>query len=152
MMPPAKKRVPEAEKLETKPEKKGYEKEWETKPDDQSTDTGSTMEFGELSCSTREADLSYSAREDDPDLEDLLQRVPHDENGTLMSIGSIAHEAGTCKPCVFAYNAKKACANGIRCSFCHFVHPPKVRVRLCKKKRMDIKRAQEVEAQEGTRW
>lgn len=122
--------------------------------DDRSTEAGSTADIGELSFSSRESSYSSAIQgdqEDDPDEEELLRRVPSDENGNPMSIGSIAHEAGTCKPCVFAYNTKKACANGTRCSFCHFVHPPKMRVRLCKKKRMDIKRAQEAE-QEEPRW
>lgn len=131
------------------------EKRQQCNLDDQSTEAGSTADIGELSCSSRESSYSSAVvgdQEDDPDEEELLRRVPLDPNGNPMSIGSIAHEAGTCKPCVFAYNAKKACANGIRCSFCHYVHPPKVRVRLCKKKRMDIKRAQEAEAQDGAMW
>lgn len=137
------------------PEKPGQHQCNPRAEDDQSTEAGSTADVGELSCSSRESSYSSAVQgdqEDDPDEEELLRRVPSDENGNPMSIGSIAHEAGTCKPCVFAYNTKKACANGVRCSFCHFVHPPKVRVRLCKKKRMDIKRAQEAEAHDDARW
>lgn len=35
----------------------------------------------------------------------------------LPSAGSIGHEAGTCKPCVFYHT--KGCANGSSCTFCH---------------------------------
>jgi hypothetical protein len=75
--------------------------------------------------------------------EDILTEVPKDAQGNYLSIGSLGHEEGTCKPCVFAYNEAKPCENGFRCSFCHYVHPPKKRVRLCKKKRMELRRLQD---------
>jgi len=77
--------------------------------------------------------------------DELMRLVPRDEQGKMLSIGSVGHEEGTCKPCVFAYNENKPCGNGLRCSFCHYQHPPKKRVRLCKKKRMELKRQQEEE-------
>lgn len=90
--------------------------------------------------------------DEEEDEETLLARVPRDDKGELLSIGSIHHDEGTCKPCVFAFHETKRCENGVRCPFCHFMHPPKKRVRLCKKKRMELKRLQEkngVEADGG---
>lgn len=69
------------------------------------------------------------------------------EFALLPSIGSVRHEEGSCKPCVFAHNDKKACENGKQCPFCHFPHAPKKRVRLCKKKRMEMKRLQQEDQQ-----
>lgn len=63
----------------------------------------------------------------------LLARCPRDGQGRLLSMGSLTHEEGTCKPCVFAFNDLKPCENGWRCAFCHHEHPPKKRLRLCKK-------------------
>lgn len=77
------------------------------------------------------------------DREELFLKVPRDETGKLMTIGSLAHQDGTCKPCVFAHNEAKPCGNGWQCKFCHFLHPPKKRIRLCKKKRMELQRLQE---------
>jgi len=61
--------------------------------------------------------------------EDLLSWVPRTPSGTPTSIGSLEHADGTCKPCLFAYHATKACANGLACLFCHFEHPPKRRAK-----------------------
>lgn len=60
---------------------------------------------------------------------DLEEWVPRDMRGLLTSIGSVQHAQGTCKPCLFAHHASKACANGVACVFCHFEHPPKRRVK-----------------------
>jgi hypothetical protein len=76
-------------------------------------------------------------------VEDLIQRVPQAKDGTLMTIGSIPHDDGACKPCVFANSDRKVCQNGVKCTFCHFPHPPKRRLRFCKKKRMEIRRTQQ---------
>lgn len=73
-------------------------------------------------------------------MEALLLRVPVDEAGNATSVGSILHEEGTCKPCVFAHSERKECQNGIQCVFCHFAHAPKRRLRFCKKRRMELKR------------
>jgi len=70
----------------------------------------------------------------------LLKRVPRDETGTLLTVGSIPHATGACKPCVFAHSERKTCQNGRECLFCHLPHAPKKRMRFCKKKRQDIKR------------
>lgn len=104
-----------------------------------STSPGPSGESGPSSPRSPESNLSE---------DELLRLVPRDTNGALLSIGSTGHEEGTCKPCVFAYNENKPCGNGLRCSFCHYLHPPKKRVRLCKKKRMELKKQQEEEAME----
>lgn len=72
--------------------------------------------------------------------QDLLRKVPRDEQGNLLSIGSIGHADGRCKPCIFAFDGIKKCENGVWCAFCHYPHPAKKRVRLCKKKRMELRR------------
>eukprot|EP01053_Blabericola_migrator_P006549 Blabericola_migrator_1__6548@NODE_32_length_18281_cov_109_908422_g28_i0_p3_GENE_NODE_32_length_18281_cov_109_908422_g28_i0NODE_32_length_18281_cov_109_908422_g28_i0_p3_ORF_typecomplete_len565_score71_15zfP11/PF03854_14/0_37_NODE_32_length_18281_cov_109_908422_g28_i02181912 len=41
------------------------------------------------------------------------------------SIGSLLHDAGICKPCVFANKNAKTCRNQMMCYFCH--HPHKER-------------------------
>jgi len=78
-------------------------------------------------------------------IEALLLRVPRDENGELTSVGAILHDEGSCRPCVFAHNERKACENSTRCLFCHFEHAPKRRLRFGKKKRMEMKRLAEQE-------
>lgn len=78
---------------------------------------------------------AVSAKLSDENMETLLQRVPRNTKGELLSIGSLAHEDGTCKPCVFAYSDRKTCDNGVRCLFCHFQHVQKKRQRLTKKDR-----------------
>jgi len=81
-------------------------------------------------------------------MESLLQRVPRDEEGELTSVGSILHARGTCKPCVFAHSERKACKSGASCTFCHFEHAPKRRLRVCKKKREELKRFTEEQRQQ----
>eukprot|EP01066_Platyproteum_vivax_P014744 Platyproteum_vivax@DN6592_c0_g1_i4.p1 len=65
----------------------------------------------------------------------LFNLIPRDENGAMLSVGSIPHTNGTCKPCVFAFHASKPCLNGVNCGFCHYHHAPKKRCRAPKKKR-----------------
>lgn len=83
--------------------------------------------------------------------EELKKSVPKNKNGEYLSIGSQYHDNGTCRPCVF-YNVSRTCKNGIRCYFCHHIHAPKRRVRLCKKKRAMLKKMkeQQVEIPETT--
>eukprot|EP00921_Rhytidocystis_pertsovi_P010683 GHVQ01017220.1.p1 GENE.GHVQ01017220.1~~GHVQ01017220.1.p1 ORF type:complete len:1188 (+),score=294.77 GHVQ01017220.1:673-4236(+) len=38
------------------------------------------------------------------------------------SLGSLLHDVGICKPCVFANKNSKVCHNGAMCYFCHHVH------------------------------
>lgn len=67
----------------------------------------------------------------DDETEDLSQA----ELGPPPSIGSLDHAQGTCKPCVFIWNPKKGgCVNAENCTFCHYKHPPKKRVKSLKKR------------------
>jgi len=70
------------------------------------------------------------------DLEKLLNRVPIDENGRRLSVGSIPHGSGTCRPCTFAASGT-GCHVGVFCRFCHSQHPGvrRTKARPCKGKR-----------------
>uniref|UniRef100_A0A0G4F1T4 C3H1-type domain-containing protein n=1 Tax=Chromera velia CCMP2878 TaxID=1169474 RepID=A0A0G4F1T4_9ALVE len=48
------------------------------------------------------------------------------------SIGSMTHDLGLCKPCVFVHN--KGCRNDKACLFCHEWHPPKIKKRRHRKR------------------
>merc|ERR1719215_1999369 len=74
-------------------------------------------------------------------LESLLARVPRDKDGQPLSIGSLRHADGDCRPCAYFGNAQRPCLNGIRCTFCHFSHSPKRRVQLCRRKRIEMRTA-----------
>jgi len=41
-----------------------------------------------------------------------------------LSVGSLQHSQGTCRPCVFA-RTRLGCHNGTDCLFCHCMHEPK---------------------------
>jgi len=66
--------------------------------------------------------------------------VHKDETGTIplddleLSIGSSAHWTGDCNPCIWAHK-RAGCQNGFNCTFCHFTHQRKQRVRPCKGRR-----------------
>eukprot|EP01066_Platyproteum_vivax_P015295 Platyproteum_vivax@DN6777_c0_g1_i1.p1 len=51
--------------------------------------------------------------------------IPLDANGKWASLGSLLHEAGTCKPCLFYSAVHNRCVNGWHCQFCHLTHPPR---------------------------
>lgn len=55
------------------------------------------------------------------DLEALRAKVPRDSNGQPTSMGSLGHDVGECKLCIFNHS-KLGCFNGIACNFCHFSH------------------------------
>src|SRR5699024_11142143 len=38
------------------------------------------------------------------------------------SVGSILHDKGICKPCVFAHKNSQVCKNQSACVFCHHLH------------------------------
>ena len=63
-------------------------------------------------------DMNWLESFDDSALEALVPRDPF--SGRLLTLGSIDHEEGNCKPCIFFLKAK--CFKGLRCSFCHFNH------------------------------
>jgi len=51
-----------------------------------------------------------------------------------LSVGSLLHDQGTCRPCVFA-RTRMGCHNGSDCHFCHFTHFRKAAARPCKARR-----------------
>lgn len=59
----------------------------------------------------------------------------------LWSIGSAAHDSGTCKPCAFLWKdlKKPGCQNGQGCVFCHLCPPGEVKRR--KKEKMFMRKA-----------
>ena len=63
-------------------------------------------------------DLEWLESFDNATLETLVPRDPH--TGRPLTIGSIEHGQGTCRPCIFFLKAK--CFKGLRCSFCHLTH------------------------------
>lgn len=78
---------------------------------------------------------------DDEPMESVLARVPYDEAGEPTSIGSLAHALGECRPCAFLGSEQRPCQNGARCPFCHLPHPTKRRIRLCRRKRLEMRAA-----------
>lgn len=75
--------------------------------------------------------------------EEAKKWIPKDKNGEPhLSIGSQHHENGTCRPCAF-FSVGNSCKNGIRCYFCHHFHSVARRERLCKKKRVMLKKMKE---------
>lgn len=58
----------------------------------------------------------------------------------LWSVGSAAHETGTCKPCAFLWKDPKqpGCQNGRQCVFCHLCPPGEVKAR--KKQKMFMRK------------
>lgn len=88
-----------------------------------------------------EIEMDQRAVEETPgaeSLEALIGRLPRDEEGRPTSVGSVGHVVGTCRPCAFLTSEQRPCQNGVRCLFCHFPHAPKRRVRLCRRKRLEM--------------
>merc|ERR1712118_209671 len=58
----------------------------------------------------------------------------------LWSIGSAAHDSGTCKPCAFLWKdvKKPGCENGMNCLFCHLCPPGETKRR--KKQKMFMRK------------
>ncbi|CEM08475.1 unnamed protein product [Vitrella brassicaformis CCMP3155] len=101
-------------------------------------------ERGRGGMSPRLPDVSCMTRQE------LLQLVPRDPTtGKLLSVGSIGHHQGACKPCVFVNNiGKGGCANGISCQFCHFNHTPRKKPpRPSKKQRQFLKALRQAQNQ-----
>ncbi|KAF4748718.1 hypothetical protein FOZ62_030102 [Perkinsus olseni] len=82
--------------------------------------------------------------EDDRDR--LLSLIPRDpQTGKLLSAGSIVHELGTCRPCVFANNSERPCVYGVECLFCHFHHDIRKRSRMSRKQRQEARKMRETQ-------
>lgn len=72
--------------------------------------------------------------------EHLLGQVPRDAQGNLTSIGTMMHEAGTCRPCLFWF--KGQCSKDVSCNYCHLVHDGQKSKRIRPSKRTrEINRA-----------
>jgi hypothetical protein len=63
------------------------------------------------------------------------------------SIGSVGHEAGTCRPCAFLYT--KGCENGAACEFCHLCERDEKKKR--RKAKLEVHRLFRKERQAFTR-
>lgn len=68
-----------------------------------------------------------------------------------VSQGSVGHELGTCKPCLFVHS-KVGCQNGAECTFCHMQHTRNSKPRPCKGKRDRYKKliARSIESQSNS--
>eukprot|EP01068_Selenidium_serpulae_P008792 Selendium_serpulae@DN5077_c0_g1_i1.p1 len=94
----------------------------------------STIQSEELASAVRQH-YATMANGDSPDnnnithvLQQILgQRSLDMRNCALPSIGSVLHDEGICKPCVFANKNNKNCRNGAVCLFCHYDHKEKRR-------------------------
>lgn len=78
---------------------------------------------------------------------EVLAIIPRNENGELLSFGSIGHSAGRCKgdtnqicsclhfefstACVFFHNPSKGCKNGLQCLFCALVQSVVLKILFC---------------------
>jgi hypothetical protein len=90
----------------------------------------------ELLAAEEEDMIETPRSSDDEAIQALLEKVPVDQNGKEMSIGSIGHDEGRCRtPCAFAQR-EKGCFRGSRCNFCHYHHAERSRSRPCKGQRM----------------
>ncbi|CEM29091.1 unnamed protein product [Vitrella brassicaformis CCMP3155] len=67
------------------------------------------------------------------DVAEDLSKMDHRDTGhPLKCPGSLLHNVGACKPCVFYWG--KGCQNGRSCQFCHEWHPPGKRSKTSKKR------------------
>jgi hypothetical protein len=99
--------------------------------------TDSTDEDNSLS--TPPSGLSDDEGETQKDMSGTLKISLTDTLG-LWSIGSAAHETGSCKPCAFLWKDPKnpGCQNGTACTFCHLCPPGEVKAR--KKQKMFMRK------------
>lgn len=65
-----------------------------------------------------EVDFDWLESFDNATLESIVPRDPVTRRP--LTIGSIEHESGNCRPCIFFLKAK--CFKGLRCTFCHANH------------------------------
>mmetsp|Transcript_98409 Transcript_98409/g.317272 ORF Transcript_98409/g.317272 Transcript_98409/m.317272 type:complete len:233 (-) Transcript_98409:345-1043(-) len=87
--------------------------------------------------------LSSDVGDAEEPLESVFARVPRDDDGRPTSIGSLRHALGDCRPCAYIGSSQRPCLNNVRCLFCHLPHSPKRRVRLCRRKRLEMRAAVE---------
>eukprot|EP00747_Dinoflagellata_sp_TGD_P215464 gnl/TRDRNA2_/TRDRNA2_88148_c1_seq1.p1 gnl/TRDRNA2_/TRDRNA2_88148_c1~~gnl/TRDRNA2_/TRDRNA2_88148_c1_seq1.p1 ORF type:complete len:174 (+),score=27.24 gnl/TRDRNA2_/TRDRNA2_88148_c1_seq1:2-523(+) len=73
------------------------------------------------------------------DSADEPDTAPQPSTPYMRSKGSVTHDAGECKPCLWL-TSKVGCFQGAECNFCHLSHPKKSRSRPCKAKRTQCKK------------
>lgn len=61
------------------------------------------------------------------------------EKEAMLSIGSRKHASGDCRPCAYIGSKQRPCLNGVDCLFCHIPHTAKRRIRLCRRKRLEMR-------------
>lgn len=87
------------------------------------------------------ASEGHMQREDLEVAVQLYQFIPHDEEGYMMSLGSILHAVDSCKPCAFW--RRGTCHKKELCTYCHFEHdisriPKRTRKSKGKRKSMPV--------------
>lgn len=121
---------------------------------DTSSETERTLHGGGLLQSLQSGaaeDAGFSEAEDsdleqvkvavDEPIESVLARIPYDEEGRPTSLGTLGHAVGHCRPCAFLGSEQRPCQNGARCPFCHLPHPTKRRIRVGRRKRLEMRAA-----------
>lgn len=104
------------------------------------SDASTTVSIDEDQClTTPPSGLSDDEGEAPTDTSATLKISLTDTLG-LWSIGSAAHDSGTCKPCAFLWKdpSKPGCQNGQECVFCHLCPPGEVKRR--KKQKMFMRK------------
>jgi hypothetical protein len=71
-----------------------------------------------VAASHADIDLDWLESFDNATLETIVPRDPITRRP--LTLGSIEHSSGNCRPCIFFLKAK--CFKGLRCTFCHFNH------------------------------
>eukprot|EP00444_Apocalathium_aciculiferum_P056640 CAMPEP_0183602826 /NCGR_PEP_ID=MMETSP0371-20130417/181140_1 /TAXON_ID=268820 /ORGANISM="Peridinium aciculiferum, Strain PAER-2" /LENGTH=442 /DNA_ID=CAMNT_0025814923 /DNA_START=9 /DNA_END=1337 /DNA_ORIENTATION=- len=104
----------------------------------QAVDVDVCNQFGESPYQEEEYLQDVLAFATEAQLEELRSMVPLDAEEKPTSIGTMKHEAGLCKPCVF-FPSEIGCSKGITCLYCHMTHTRALR-RLCRSKRERYKR------------
>jgi len=105
---------------------------------DVATESGTAEDTGFSEAEEDQEPEQEKVSEDEP-IESVLARVPYDELGRPTSLGSLGHALGECRPCAFLGSEQRPCQNGARCPFCHLPHPAKRRIRLCRRKRLEMR-------------
>lgn len=103
------------------------------------TDSSAAEDVGTSETDAREPEQEKVS--DEECLESVLARVPYDDAGRPTSLGSWSHAFGECRPCAFLGDGRRPCVNGVRCPFCHFPHSTRRRIRLCRRKRLEMRAA-----------
>lgn len=80
--------------------------------------------------------------------EGFLKSLPRTESGVLLSSGSIDHDKGTCKPCLFFI--KGVCKKSISCTYCHDPRHPQTKVKRIRPSKRTREQLQRLKKKENT--